>query len=316
MKHNPLLRSLGLADTDRVVLIHTDDIGMCHASLAAYVDLVGPTGSDRPYGSDRATGSHHLTFAGSTMTPCAWFPATAQFCVENADLVDMGVHVTLNAEWRGRYRWGPVAPWAPDDGLVDTDGYLSAATAEAQSRARPEAVRREIAAQVQRALDAGIDVTHMDTHMGTVFYPGFLEAYVQIALEHRIPPFLVRATPDILAARGIEGPLAESLAAHVDGLEAQGLPMFDDVRSARFASMDDHLDQMKRTLSDLRPGLTYFITHPSKETPELQAIIPERWRERVADYQVLMSEELPHFLDEQGIHAIGWRTLRDRFRRS
>lgn len=310
MRPNPLLRSLGLADTDRVVLIHTDDIGMCHASLSAYMDLVHPDGSDRADGSDR------LTFAGSTMTPCPWFPATAQFCVENADLVDMGVHITLNAEWRGRYRWGPVAPWTPDDGLVDTDGYLSAATEETQARARPEAVRREIAAQVQRALNAGIDVTHIDTHMGTVFHPEFLESYVQIALEHRIPPFLVRATPEILAAQGIEGPMAENLAAHVDILEAQGLPMFDDVRSARFTTIDDHLAQMKHTLSTLRPGLTYFITHPSRETPELQAIIPEHWRERVADYQVLMSEELRHFIDDQGIVAIGWRALRDRFRRA
>ncbi len=82
--------------------------------------------------------------------------------------------------------------------------------------------------------------------MGTVFYPGFLEAYVQTAMEHRIPPFLVRATPEILAARGISGSLAESLTAMVGILEAQGLPMFDDVRSASFTSAESHLEQMKR----------------------------------------------------------------------
>ncbi len=66
MKPNQrLLRSLGLADTGRVVLIHTDDIGMCHASLAAYMDLVRPDGPnrtngyDRLNGSDRADGSDH-----------------------------------------------------------------------------------------------------------------------------------------------------------------------------------------------------------------------------------------------------------------
>ena len=40
MKPNPVLKQLGLADDDRAVIIHTDDIGMCQASLAAYADLV------------------------------------------------------------------------------------------------------------------------------------------------------------------------------------------------------------------------------------------------------------------------------------
>jgi hypothetical protein len=175
-------------------------------------------------------------------------------------------------------------------------------------------VRREIAAQVQRALDAGIDVTHIDTHMGTVFWPAFLEPYVQTALERGIPPFLVRATPELLASRGLRGPIAEGLAARVVDLEARGLPLFDDVRSTQFSAADNHLKQVTRVLSDLHPGLTYLITHPSIDTPELRAIMPERWQERAADFQVLMSVQLRSFLTDQGIHAITWRALRDLMR--
>ena len=298
MEPNPLLKALGLSGADRVVLIHTDDIGMCHASLAAYMDLT-------------QTG---LTFSGSTMVPCPWFPATARFCAETQGRVDMGVHITLTSEWRDTYRWGPVAPWTSDDGIVDGGGYLHATTADAQASARPEAVRREIAAQVQRALDAGIDVTHIDTHMGTVFWPSFLEPYVQTALERGIPPFLVRATPELLASRGLRGPIAEGLAARVVDLEARGLPLFDDVRSTQFSSVDTHLEQTKRVLSDLHPGLTYLITHPSVDTPELRAIMPERWQERTADFQVLMSDQLRRFLADQGTHTIAWRQLRDLMR--
>jgi len=37
---NPVLRYLGFAATDRVVVIHADDLGMCEATLPAFVDLL------------------------------------------------------------------------------------------------------------------------------------------------------------------------------------------------------------------------------------------------------------------------------------
>ena len=33
---NPLLKKLGLSNKDRVAIIHTDDIGMCQASVEAF----------------------------------------------------------------------------------------------------------------------------------------------------------------------------------------------------------------------------------------------------------------------------------------
>src|SRR5574341_946135 len=39
MTPNPFLTKLGYSSTDRVVIIHTDDIGMCHASLQAFKDF-------------------------------------------------------------------------------------------------------------------------------------------------------------------------------------------------------------------------------------------------------------------------------------
>ena len=41
MNPNPVLKRLGFSDTDRVVIIHTDDIGMCQASLTAFARPVG-----------------------------------------------------------------------------------------------------------------------------------------------------------------------------------------------------------------------------------------------------------------------------------
>ena len=298
MTPNPLLPALGFAPEERAVLIHTDDIGMCHASLSAYADLT----------------EHGVISAGSVMVPCPWFPATAQFCVDHAERADMGVHVTLTSEWRSGYRWGPISTCDPASGLIDTAGYLYGTTHEAQANARPEAVHREISAQVERALAAGVDVTHMDTHMGTVFHPGFVESYVQVALDHGVPPFLVRATPEILHAHGLDQELYEPLIAYVAALEAQGVPVFDGICSPAFSSREAHFDQVKRELASLRPGLTYLIIHPSKDSPELRAILPGGWQARVADYEVFMRDELRAFIDAQGIRIVGWRQLRDLMR--
>lgn len=300
MTPNPTLMALGLSPKDRAVLIHTDDIGMCHASLAAYADLA-------------ASGT---ISAGSVMVPCPWFPATAQFCRSHPEIADMGVHVTLTSEWDSGYRWGPVSTCDPASGLLDEAGYMHQTTQAAQAHGRPDAVHREIESQVQHALDRGIDVTHLDTHMGTAFSAGFVQAYIQVALQHQVPPFLVRNIDRAMAARHTDADIGEidALLSMLRDLETQGLPMFDAVTGVPFDRRETHLDDVKRVLADLQPGLTYLITHPSKDTPELRAIMPEGWAARVADYEVLMSEQLRDVIDDQGIHIVTWRTLRELMR--
>jgi predicted glycoside hydrolase/deacetylase ChbG (UPF0249 family) len=302
MKPNPVLKQLGLADDDRVVIIHTDDIGMCQASLAAYADLV----------------EVGLISAASTMVPCAWFPATADFCRAYPDKVDMGVHITLTSEWRSGYRWGPISTCDPASGLLDEEGYLPYTSEAVQAHATPEAVRCEIQAQIERAVGAGIDVTHIDTHMGTVFDPRFLESYVQTAVQYRVPPMLVRKDEAgiLEMGRGYDAETVTKLARQVEALAALGLPMVDDVTSVPFTPGKDHVERTQRFLMELPPGVTYLLVHPSVDTPELRAIIPERWPERVAEYHTFRDERLRATFRDAGIHVIGWRVLRDMLRKA
>lgn len=299
MRVNPMLKALDLSDTDRAVLIHTDDIGMCHAALAAYADLA----------------ADGVISAGSVMVPCPWFQATAQFCAAHPEMVDMGVHITLNAEWESGYRWGPVSTRDPASGLLDDEGYMHRTVAAVQAQAQPEAVRREIAAQVQWALDAGIDVTHIDTHMGTVLYAPFIEGYLAAALAARVPPFVVGHEALALRAMGFPQEVIENLGRQIAALEAQGVPVFDEITTVPFTGREAHLAQAKAALRALKPGLTYLIIHPSQDTPELRAILPDGWQARVADYETFMrQEELRTFLADEGIQVLSWRTLRDTMR--
>ena len=76
--------------------------------------------------------------------------------------------------------------------LVDADGCFPRTTAAAIAGAALDEVERELRAQIERALDAGIDVTHLDAHMGAALMPPLIEVYARLAIEFRLPVFAIR----------------------------------------------------------------------------------------------------------------------------
>lgn len=291
MAANAALKKLGYADQDRLVVIHTDDIGMCQASLDAFADLWGCG----------------TISSGAVMVPCPWFPATAAYCRAHPD-VDMGVHVTLTAEWDA-YRWAPVSTTDPASGLLDAEGYLHRRQPAVMAGATPEAVYTEISAQVARAVAAGIDVTHMDAHMLTALLPRLAPAYVEVARAARVPIMFPssRLAGELGPRFGAE--TARELQRLAVGLEADGFPLVDCFASMPLSGPGDHLACARQTLKDVPPGITHLALHPATDTPELRAICPD-WAGRVADYRTFMNAELKPFMHDQGIHVIGYRALR------
>jgi predicted glycoside hydrolase/deacetylase ChbG (UPF0249 family) len=292
MRPNPVLRELGLSPEDRAVIIHADDIGMCQATVTAYADLV----------------DFGLVSSGAIMVPCPWFPYAAEYCRQHPE-ADTGVHLTLTSEWDS-YRWGPISTRDPDSGLLDGEGSFYRSAAEAQEHGQPDAAQREMQAQVERALSAGIDVTHVDTHMGTVAAPHFAPAYVQLALQHQVPAMIARLDEDRWRQAGLDPEMSAFASQFVQQLEAQGMPLLDNVTGLPLDQPQDRLAQAKQALEALPPGLSHLIIHPAQDTPELRAITPASWECRVADYQVFGSEELRQFVRSAGLHVLGYRALR------
>lgn len=298
MQPNPLLRKLGLAAADRVAIIHADDIGMCQATLTAAQDLL----------------DGGLVTCAAIMAPCPWFPAVAAYARDHPQ-ADFGVHLTLNCEYTS-YRWGALSTCDPASGLLDNDGYLHRRPEQTQAQAAPASVRAELRRQVQRALAAGVDVSHMDTHMGTVAHRKFIAAYVELALDFRLPLMLMRY--DEAGWRrtwGLDAETAAQAAAAVQELEAAGVALVDHIAGMRLDAPDDRLAQAKAALAGLPSGITHFIIHPAADTPELRAITPADWPSRVGDYRTFMSEELARFVRASGIQVIGYRALRELMRR-
>jgi chitin disaccharide deacetylase len=295
MSPNPFLKKLDYSDNDRLVIIHTDDIGMCHASVQAFKDLWA-------FGT--------IT-SGAVMVPCPWFPAVAQMCRESP-AIDMGVHATLNSEWEA-YRWSPLSTRDPASGLLDADGYFHQWHQAVYDNAKPEAVEKEVNAQIDRALAAGIDATHVDSHMGTIMSPLFIQSYVQAGASRLLPNLLPR-----MDAQGIEmtGVSAEEMVAYapvIEQLERMGLIMMDGLLAMPLDQPDGEMEIAKELLGNLPVGITHFILHPSIDTAELRALAPD-WESRVANYNVFMSDELKKFIEREEIKLIGYRAIRDALR--
>ena len=289
---NPVLGRLGFADDDRVVIIHTDDIGMCQATVSAFADLV----------------DFGLISSGAVMVPCPWFPQVAAYCRQHPQ-VDMGVHLTLTSE-HDSCRWGPISTRDPASGLIDEEGYFYRQSEEVPAHGDAVAVQLELQAQVARALDAGIDVTHIDTHMGTVAHLKFIPAYVQLALQHGLPPMILRLDEAGWRKMGMDSETAAFAAQLVQQWEAQGLPLLDHLVALPLDQSADRVELAKKTFDSLPPGLTHFIIHPAQDTPELRAITPN-WQGRVADYRTFTDEELCDYVKNSGVRVIGYRALRE-----
>jgi predicted glycoside hydrolase/deacetylase ChbG (UPF0249 family) len=285
---------LGFERDERVAVVHVDDIGMCEAQ------------SD---GGFEALENGPAT-CGSVMVPCPGFAAAAERARAQPEL-DLGVHLTLTAEWP-EFRWGPVLGAEAVPSLVDAEGFFPRSAAEVVQRARPEEAEAELRAQVARALDAGIDVTHLDAHMGTAFFPPFVASYGRLMREHRVPSFLVRPAPAALAHLGAEA--SEIYEEVIGGLEGDGWPLLDafDADSLGFAP-GTGAEHNRTRLEKLTVGVTYLICHPARGGAELDAIVNDG---HAREFERTYYGGAPghRALAEHGIRTIGMRSLRDLIR--
>jgi predicted glycoside hydrolase/deacetylase ChbG (UPF0249 family) len=291
-----LAERLGFSASERVAVIHCDDIGMCHAANE---------------GSFEALRGGPAT-CGSIMVPCPWFEEAAVLAAQRPGL-DLGVHLTLTAEWIN-YRWGPVASRDTVPSLLDASGCFPRTALEVAKNAKPEEVEIELRAQIEKALAAGIDVTHIDSHMGTVFFPQFVPVYAKLARDYRIPAFAVRPDPEILAARGFQG--AEKLfAGLMTQLEAARVPVLDafDAESLDFPD-GKGLAHNRNRLERMGAGVTYLICHPAKDGDELRAAMTFGAHQRDFERSFYGGDAGRRALAETGVRTVGMRALRDLMR--
>jgi chitin disaccharide deacetylase len=268
-----LAERLGYPADAKLLIVNCDDLGSSRsANVAVYSAL-----------------RHGLATSATLMVPCPWArDAAAQYRGE-----DVGVHATLNAEWE-TYRWGPITH---SPSLLDGDGGFPRTLQDVWDHADLEEVRKECRAQIERAIFWGFDVSHLDSHMGTLqLKPEFFDVYLELAVDFGLPLRMAGAS----AESQIGFPFRRL--AREEGVVFPDHFVYTNVGSRR---------AVERTLLDLRPGVTEVYFHPAVDTDELRASHPD-WPGRVEDHAALcIDPTLRDLVDRAGATLIGFRALRD-----
>jgi len=269
-----LAERLGYAPGARLAILNCDDLGSSHAANVAILDAM----------------TRGVATSATLMVPCPWALEAVQMFVGR----DVGVHLTLTAEYPA-YRWRSLTGAAS---LHDAQGFLPLTAAEVWARADIADVARECRAQIDQALAWGVDVTHLDSHMGVnQLEPRYYDLYLELAAEYRLP---LR-----MAGQGAEGQLGFPLRGPA---RQRGLVFTDDFVFQWKASTADLL---KRRLPTLAPGVTEFILHPVLDGPELRAYDLDAAQTRIDDHACAIDPEIAALLATEKVETISFRPLRD-----
>lgn len=274
---------LGYPRDAKLLIVHADDLGMAHSVNAATIKAF-------------ETG---LVNSGSIMVPCPWLSEIAAYARTNAQ-ADLGLHLTLTSEWTS-FRWGPVTPKDRVKSLLDKDGYFYLTETEAASHADPKEVELEITAQIEKARALGIQPTHLDSHMGTLYQnKALFEVFLRVARNNKLP---VR--------------IAKTWFARADFLPAILNP--DDVYIDRILDINpsvtpnDWAKFYSDAFKNLQPGVTEVVIHLAYDDGEMRGATINHpdwgaaWRQR--DFDFFTSDDFRKLLQENQIKLITWREL-------
>lgn len=273
-----LAERLGFDRAARLLIVNCDDLGYCHAANLA---------------TQRALARGIATDA-TLMVPCPWAPEAVQLCRG----FPIGVHLTLTSEYEG-YRWRGLTRGAT---LHDADGFLPRTSAVALARLDAEDARNECLAQIETALAWGVDVTHLDAHMGVMQDRADLfDVYLDLAARFRVP---VRMAPaDHTARQGF---------APRDRATARGI-LFNE--HMLYAWPTPAGPTLRAALPEMPPGVTEIFAHPALDGEELRGSGPSFAALRTDDAQALLDPALAALIEAHGVRRIGFLALREAQRR-
>lgn len=291
-----MIEQLGFSPDNRAIIINADDFGISHSTNQAIMSLFHK-------------GS--ITSA-SLMVPCSAASETADFCSKfNKSNINVGIHLTLTSSESDSYQ--PVFQDFPLKSLVADNGFFPKDPAIIEKSANPEEVKTELEAQIVKALSMGIDVTHLDSHAGTVMgvYTGrdfLFDLCEKYGLPFNLPLRIVEQP-------FFSNSLIKLFEQRIQSAKLRGILLIDDLIALPYhldteESYSDLRDDLIRKIQTCKPGITQIVAHPTIVTDELKRLTPH-FVKRELEYQLFNDPVVKQALHGEGIHLISWREIRD-----
>lgn len=284
-----LLEKLGYPPDSKLLIVHADDLGMAHSINRASIKGL----------------ESGLVSSASIMVPCPWLPEIADYARKHPD-ADLGLHLTLTSEW-SLYRWGPVLAKERVPSLLDSSGHLYPTETAAAAHIDPKEAEAEIRAQIARAKSLGIQPTHLDSHMGTLYQnQALFETLFRVARDNKL---LIRVSQEWFAA----APFLPSLLGPDDVVMNTVISIEPSVTAEGWSKF--YADAIK----NLHPGITEMIVHLAYDDEEMRGVAfnhPDwgsEWRQR--DFQFVTSEAFRKLLQENNVKLVTWREISQRLQK-
>jgi predicted glycoside hydrolase/deacetylase ChbG (UPF0249 family) len=270
---------LGFAPDARVLIVNCDDFGMHDAVNAGVVESI----------------EDGIASSASLMVSCP-AAASAMRLLRRRPHIPFGIHLALIRD-APQCRWGPTAARADVPSLLDpASGELYVDTPAQRSALLAEAtltdVERELRAQIDAVVDAGLAPTHLDWHcLADGGRADILDVAMALAGEYG------------LAAR-------VWLDAGRRKAREQGKPVVDNAFLDSYSiGLDGKAETYARMLRELPPGLSEWAVHPAHGNGQRQTIESADWRIRRSDHAFLTSPQAREILDRERITVIDYRPL-------
>ena len=270
---NPLL---GYPADARLLIVNADDFGMCHAINAGILRAF----------------QEGIVSSTSLMMPCPW-AGHAVALLKDHPTLPFAVHLTIVRDCDG-YRWGPLTSKDRVPSLIDETGffYRNDRISELLAQIALSEVETEFRAQIDAVLKADLRPTHLDWHC--------------LADGGRADIFAL--TLGLAQEYGLALRVhARSSAEHC---RRAGLATVDhDVLDSYSLDTIGKADRYAQLLRALPPGLSEWAIHPGLGVAEAQAMAPDGWRVRKADFDFLISPKARAIIAEEGIILTDYRAL-------
>ncbi|MBN2485668.1 MAG: polysaccharide deacetylase family protein [Bacteroidales bacterium] len=284
MKRNRLLKRLGLPMDKKLLIIHADDIGIASPQNQASLKALekGPVNS------------------GSIMANGAGFDEIASYVGSNT-YIDFGIHLTLTSEW-ANFKQKPVLPADAVPSLIDCNGSFRGE--EFFHSYDLLEVEKEVCAQVDKALGAGIQLTHIDCHMNCMYKGhGFMDIYLGLGSKYKLPLLLYK-------------PYFYNFKLEPGTFDINDAIFADNICIAAPETLVNELASFyAQTLNNLVPGLNILLVHPAFNNPEMKSItgnvIPYGAEWRQEDFNYFTSGTCEELIAENQIQLITWKEIKE-----